>query len=115
MTEHSADGADVFTDDHPSYKGLAKHQTVAHSVSEYVNGQAHINGMESFWAMLKRGYHGTFHHVSEKHLQRYVDEFAGRHNTRPKDTADQMAHTAKAMEDCHLPFDVLTAPALEAA
>lgn len=110
VTEHSAEGADVFTYDHPSYKGLTNHQTVAHSVSEYVNGQAHINGMESFWAMLKRGYHGTFHHVSAKHLQRYVDEFAGRHNTRPKDTIDQMAHTARAMEGCRLPFDALTAP-----
>ena len=62
-----------------------------HSVGEYVNEQAHVNGVESFWSMLKRGYHGTYHHVSPKHLQRYVDEFAGRHNVREWDTADQMA------------------------
>ena len=43
---------------------------------------AHTNGIESFWAMLKRGYHGTFHHLSAKHLQRYIDEFATRHNLR---------------------------------
>lgn len=110
VTEHSAEGADVFTDDHPSCKGLANHSKVAHSVSEYVSGQPHINGMESFWAMQKRGYHGTFHHVSEKHLQKYVDEFMGLLNTRPKDTAHQMAHTARAMEGHRLPFDVLTAP-----
>ena len=43
---------------------------------------AHTNGIESFWALLKRGYHGTYHHMSEKHLNRYVGEFAGRHNDR---------------------------------
>ena len=53
------------TDEHSSYQGLpSSHETVQHSVSEYVNGQAHVNGMESFWALLKRRYHGTFHHMS---------------------------------------------------
>ena len=46
--------------------------------------------MESFWALLRRGYQGTFHHLSPKHLQRYVAEFAGRHNIREQDTIDQM-------------------------
>ena len=59
-------------------------------VREYVHGQAHTNGIESFWAMLKRGYVGTYHQMSVKHLPRYVGEFAGRHNHRPMDTADQM-------------------------
>ena len=58
------------------------HETVNHSVSEYVRDQAHTNGIESFWSMLKRGYHGTFHHMSPEHLHRYVNEFAGRHNIR---------------------------------
>ena len=52
--------------------------------------QAHTNGMESFWSQLKRGYHGTFHHMSRKHLQRYVNEFAGRHNIREHDTIVMM-------------------------
>ena len=51
---------------------------------------AHTQGIESFWALLKRGYRGTYHHMSEKHLDRYVTEFAGRHNDRPMDTITQM-------------------------
>ena len=51
---------------------------------------AHTNGMESFWSLLKRGYHGVYHHMSPKHLQRYVDEFAGRFSIRDDDTIDQM-------------------------
>ncbi len=58
------------------------HESVKHSVGEYVDGMAHINGIESFWSMLKRGYHGTYHRMSAKHLQRYVDESSGRHNIR---------------------------------
>ena len=85
-------GATVYTDDHGGYQGMPfEHETVKHSISEYVNGMAHTNGIESFWALLKRGYHGTYHHMSEKHLGRYVTEFSGRHNDREVDTIDQMA------------------------
>ena len=81
--EHAAPGATVYTDEHGSYEGMRlHHEAVKHSVSEYVRGQAHTNGMESFWSMLKRGYHGTFHHFSEKHTGRYVAEFSRRHNIR---------------------------------
>lgn len=80
----------IYTDDNRGYIGLRNHETVCHSVSEYVRGQAHTNGIESFWAILKRGYHGTYHHMSPKHLNRYVTEFSGRHNVRNFDTIDQM-------------------------
>ena len=53
---------------------------VNHSVSEFVNGMASTNGIESVWAVLKRGYNGTFHHFSKKHIDRYVDEFVFRLN-----------------------------------
>ena len=99
----------VFTDDHRSYQGLPNHKTVKHSVSEYVNGMAHTNGIESFWALLKRGYHGTFHHMSEKHLDRYVGEFAGRYNQREMDTPDQMAAIAKGFENKRLKYKDLVA------
>ena len=89
--ERAAEGATVYTDDHGGYQGMPfEHETVKHSVSEYVNGMAHTNGIESFWALLKRGYHGTYHHMSEKHLDRYVGEFAGRHNDREANTVTQM-------------------------
>lgn len=55
-----------------------------------MRGDVHTNGMESFWSMLKRGYYGTYHRMSAKHLQRYVNEFCGRHNVRDLDTIDQM-------------------------
>ena len=79
IQDNVEEGSEVFTDDFKSYEKLAnyEHGTVKHSVGEYVNEQIHINGMESFWSMLKRAHKGTFHQISPKHLQRYVDEFAG--------------------------------------
>ena len=103
------DGATLYTDDAAAYKGLENHETVKHSVSEYVNGQAHTNGIESFWAMLKRGYHGVYHQMSEKHLQRYVNEFAGRHNLRELDTIDQMRHVVAGMIGRRLMYKDLVA------
>ncbi len=103
-------GSTIYTDDHGGYAGLRvdfEHQTVKHSISEYVNAQAHTNGIESFWAMLKRGYYGTFHKMSAKHLQRYVTEFAGRHNIRSLDTLEQMAIVAKGMDGKRLRYQDL--------
>ena len=92
------EGSTVYTDAHGGYKGLSynyTHDSVKHSVGEYVRGQVHTNGIESFWAMLKRGYKGTYHHMSAKHLSRYITEFAGRHNVRDYDTIIQMEMVAK--------------------
>ena len=105
VADHAAPGAKVYTDDHAAYRGMPfDHETVRHSVSEYVRDQAHTNGIESFWATLKRGYHGTFHHISPKHLHRYVDEFATRHNMRDRDTIDMMAETVARMDGKRLTY-----------
>lgn len=91
------DNSDIFTDDNKSYLGLPNHQTVNHTAKQYVDGMAHTNGIESFWSHLKRGYHGTFHKLSPKHLQRYVNEFSGRFNDRDLDTIDQMQNIVSNM------------------
>ena len=80
--EHARKGATVYTDDAAAYKGMSgiEHESVKHTVGEYVRGMAHTNGIESFWAMPKRAHKGTFHKISPKHLDRYVQEFAGKHN-----------------------------------
>ena len=104
VVQRTEPGAKVYTDDHRGYEGLQNHETVRHSVKEYVNGQAHTNGIESFWAMLKRGYVGTYHRMSPKHLSRYVDEFSGRHNVRTFDTIDQMAAMVQGMDGKRLRY-----------
>lgn len=118
VREHVGPGAQVFTDEAKGYLPLSGHgcchQTVKHSVSEWVNGQAHTNGMESFWAMLKRGYHGTYHQISHEHLDRYITEFSHRHNQRPKDTIDQTASAFSSMEDRQLPYRSLVADGVRA-
>ncbi len=80
----------IYTDESPVYGPLENRETVNHSVKEYVRYMAHINGLESFWSHLKRAYHGTYHHMSRKHLHRYINESCGRHNMRCADTIDQM-------------------------
>lgn len=82
ISENVESGATVYTDDHKSYTGLQnyKHKSVNHSAKEFVNGMAHTNGIESVWAVLKRGYNGIYHNMSVKYLDRYVNEFTFRLN-----------------------------------
>ena len=76
--EHTDAFATVYTDDSTSYASLPfEHGSVKHSASEYVRGDVHTNGVESFWSMFKRAKKGTFHKLSPKHLNRYVQEFRG--------------------------------------
>ena len=104
----AADGASVYTDGAKAYRGIPNHQAVQHGVGEYVRGEAHTNGIESFWSMLKRGYYGTYHRMSYKHLQRYVNEFCGRHNVRDFDTIDQMAAVVVGLVGKRLQYRELT-------
>ena len=95
VAEHAAPEASVYTDDATAYQGLPfTHETVTHSLSEYVRGDVHTNGIESLWSMFKRAHKGTFHKLSPKHLDRYVQEFAARHNLREEDSIDIMAAVA---------------------
>ena len=111
VREHAKNDSTVYTDDANAYHGMTdmKHEAVKHSVGEYVRDMAHTNGIESFWSMLKRGYHGVYHKMSAKHLQRYVNEFAGRHNVREQDTLDQMARVVSGMNGKRLRYRDLIA------
>lgn len=92
-------GATVYTDEHRAYRHMPgyRHYSVNHSAAQYVDRQAHVYGMESYWAMLKRGYHETLHHVREKHLGRCVTEFAGRQSRRDLGKLAQMELIAQTM------------------
>ena len=105
VVEHTSPAAMIYTDEASAYEGLPRdHETVNHSVSEYVRGMAHTNGIESFWAMLERAHKGTFHKMSPKHLDRYVKEFAGKHNLRESDTPDQMRIIVEQMDGKRLKY-----------
>ena len=97
VAEHATPDAKVYTDDATAYQGLPfDHETVTHSLSQYVRDDVHTNGIESLWSMFKRGHKGTFHKISPKHLDRYVQEFAARHNLREQDTIDIMTSIAES-------------------
>ena len=106
---NAAENATIYTDDHSGYDGLPNHETVRHSAKEYVRGCVHTQGIESLWAMVKRGYQGTYHHWSRKHTKRYLDEFTGRHNRRPLDTVVQLGAAVKCMEGKRLRYKDLIA------
>ena len=107
------DGAQVYSDEHRSYRPLASlgycHEAVMHSAAEYVRGDIHTNSIESLWSMFKRGYVGTYHHMSRAHLGRYVNEFAGRHNVREMGTEQQMETVVGDMVGKRLRYDDLVA------
>lgn len=85
VNENVQEGVMVNTDEFGGYNVLEstyERRIVKHSVGEYVDGTVHTNNIENFWSHLKRGITGVYHHVSDKHLHRYVNEFAFRYNNR---------------------------------
>ena len=95
--------ARLMTDEHGTYTKLgrdfASHEVVNHSAKEYARGDVTTNTVESSFALLKRGLVGTFHSVSEQHLQRYVTEFDFRWNNRIKLGVDDVQRTAVALKN----------------
>ncbi|MDG5490538.1 IS1595 family transposase [Psychroserpens sp. SPM9] len=85
ISKHVPKGSTIYSDEAPVYNHLKKsytHDNVKHSLNIYVEGNVHTNSIENFWSVLKRGLYGVYHQVSEKHLERYLDEFSARFNTR---------------------------------
>ncbi len=86
-------GSTLMTDDWVSYKGLTKqfnHLIVSHGKSEYVKGNIHTNGIESFWSLFKRGLIGQYHQVSDKYLDKYLNEFCFRFNNRQNSSSFEL-------------------------
>jgi transposase-like protein len=92
----------LMTDEARAYISIGrefdKHSSVKHWVGEYVRGNAHVNTAESFFNILKRGLIGTYHHVGEQHLQRYISEFDFRYNNRTKLGVTDTERTDKALK-----------------
>ena len=111
VSRHVSAGARLFTDQAPVYRGapVAEHRTVNHNRKQYVDGEVWTNGVESHWALMKRGYHGTYHWWSAKHMQRYVNEFAGRYNLRGRAPWDQLTALVQGMVGQRLTYRELTA------
>ena len=104
ITKNVRPGSMVYTDSAAEYKGLPfVRETVRHTVGEYVRNQVHTNGIESFWALLKRGHYGIYHQMSVKHLHRYLTEFSGRHNMKG-DTLRCLEQIARGMFGKRLPY-----------
>jgi transposase-like protein len=107
-----AQGATIYTDGWIAYRGLKamfNHSTVDHGAKEYVNGDCHTNGIESFWALFKRGYTGVYHHMSKKHLQRYVNEFTFRFNRKTETMKTVFSNVlSNVASSSQLPYKTLT-------
>ncbi len=106
-----AAGARLYTDSHRGYTGLHEyaHASIAHSLGEYVRGRVTTNGIESFWALLQRGYVGTHHWWSVPHLHRYVDEFATRLNLGPTNDPLTMERVLDGLPGRRVTWQQLTA------
>ena len=101
--------AEKFTDENRAYADLKNHHTVNHGDGEYVRGEVHINGIESFWALVRRGYNGTFHHIEPKHLHRYINEFSGRLSDSVAGTVEKMGNIVRSLVGKRLTYRQLVA------
>ena len=112
IIESTVPGTTVCTDEHRSYIGLNtkfNHKAVCHSAKQFVDGLAHVNGVESVWAVLKRGFYGIYHSFSEKHIAFYVDEFVFRFNEGncAIDTVDRLYALSRGMMNRRLTYEML--------
>lgn len=99
----------ILTDEFLAYRGIGAefaggHETVRHSIREYVRGDVHTNTIECYWALLKRGLTGTFHSVSRTHLHRYLAEFDFRFNNRKIEDGERVKRAIQAADGRRLTY-----------
>jgi hypothetical protein len=102
----------IMTDEWLGYRGIGRefsggHHTVRHNLKEYARGDVTTNTVESYFALLKRGIHGAFHHVSKIHLHRYCDEFAFRWNYRKTDDGERTEAAIRGSEGKRLMYKAI--------
>jgi len=106
--DHVEKSSTLMTDEFVGYKRVGKdfaeHQSVNHSKKEYVRGTASTNTVEGYFSLLKRGLTGTYHHVSARHLHRYLDEFNFRYNARTVSDAIRNHGAIRATEGKRLQY-----------
>jgi hypothetical protein len=98
---HVDPSARVMTDQHWGYTHVGRefeHHTVSHLQNEWVRGDAHTQTVEGYFSLLKRGIVGTYHHVGDEHLHRYVDEFSFRYNRRKVDDGSRAVMAIQGAE-----------------
>lgn len=111
IKKHVPEGSKIYTDEFRGYAQLNKrysHETVRHAIHVYVAGNVHTNSIENFWSILKRGLYGVYHQVSDKHIERYLNEFAARFNTR-KHATDERFELFLGQSEGRLSYKNLTA------
>ncbi len=105
--------SEVMTDEYKGYDrigaGIYIHSRVNHGNKEYVHGKVHTNTIEGEWSLFKRGVYGIYHHVSEKHLQKYLDEFIARCNTRKLKEHERVNGFLQFVSGLRLTYEELTA------
>ena len=103
-------GSKLMTDEHVAYGNMGRiyeHQTIKHMLKEYVRGEVHTNTIENFWSLLKRGIDGTYHFITPKHTQNYLEEFAFRFNSRNL-TEAQRFNKLVSLSNHHITYKDLT-------
>ena len=106
---HVPQDSTIYSDEAAAYKQLKKtykHDNVKHSLNIYVEGQVHTNTIENFWSVLKRGLYGVYHQVSDKHISRYLDEYAARFNNRSLTSNERFNQFLEGSESV-LPYKAL--------
>lgn len=102
-------GTEDYTDESVLQKKVDNHESVNHCRGEHVGRAVYTNGIDSFWALLKRGYIGTYHWMTPKHIHRYTNEFCGRYNTRTIDILDRIAAVFDELQGKRLTCEELIA------